>query len=63
MTSIPNALIGTREDAAELSITTDALQPAAASTTRLQPETVMVILLAVWMLIGGVICGFTALSY
>ena len=69
MTSFPNTLVGTRpqpadrsEAAMAVAVRPEIAQPRV-KKAGLKPETLMVVLLAIWMVLAGLILGITALSY
>ena len=68
MTSFPNTLVGTRPQTADIeagmavTVRPEIAQPRVAKD-RLKPETLMLTLLAIWMVLSGLILGITALSY
>jgi hypothetical protein len=70
MTTLPNTLVGSSPQPTDLELDPAmavAVQPEIAQArfakNPLKPEIVMVVLLAIWMMLAGVILGMTALSY
>ena len=70
MTTLPNTLAGASTqlpDAPDVDTATSIAQPTVWPETftknRLKPETLMVVLLAIWMILAAMIVGFTTVSY
>jgi hypothetical protein len=69
MTTLPNTLVGSSPQPTDLELDPAmavAVQPEIAQARfakSLKPEILMVVLLAIWMMLAGVILGMTALSY
>jgi len=70
MTTLPNTLAGASTQLPETcdresvtSVAQPTLWPETFTKNRLKPETLMVALLAIWMVLAVLIVGFTAVSY